>query len=277
VWVLSESSPIQRFTGSVHKLDLSVPKERLVTDAAANQVQIVVQTGDDDLRGGNNQNDNANVTLNFVGGTRVTTNINRASSWENGHTHAARLDIPTGMRVSDITGITMSTNFGGGFDGDNWNVNKVALVVAFPKGSKTKEPPPTIVHEWLDVSGAPRMRFTGDKYYLTEAIKAEDVGKPIRALDLVISTGNDDLRGGDNDNCEVYIELTDGRTIDVMNVNQGRAWKNSSTHTVSIPMPKGGIKGGDVKLVELLTHFKGGFDGDNWNVNRIQLLATLNK
>jgi hypothetical protein len=35
------------------------------------------------------------------------------------------------------------------------------------------------------------------------------------------------------------------------------------------------MKGGDVRSVKLTTHFGGGIGGDNWNVQRIQLLATL--
>jgi hypothetical protein len=58
----------QRLTGSVHTLDMSVPDSRVTTDAPATQVQVVIQTGDDDLRGGGNPGENANVTLHFRGG-----------------------------------------------------------------------------------------------------------------------------------------------------------------------------------------------------------------
>jgi hypothetical protein len=36
-----------------------------------------------------------------------------------------------------------------------------------------------------------------------------------------------------------------------------------------------GIRGGDVTAVSLHTGFGGGLSGDNWNVNQIQLEATL--
>ena len=59
------------------------------------------------------------------------------------------------------------------------------------------------------------------------------------------------------------------------NVNGGTDWNNWTDHTVKIPLPSGGLRGGDVKSVKLHTGFGGGLGGDNWNVQRIQLKATL--
>jgi hypothetical protein len=44
---------------------------------------------------------------------------------------------------------------------------------------------------------------------------------------------------------------------------------------VRIPLPAGGLRGGDVRSVRLHTGFGGGMGGDNWNVQRIVLKATL--
>jgi hypothetical protein len=73
----------------------------------------------------------------------------------------------------------------------------------------------------------------------------------------------------------VTIELTSGRLITVNNANRGANWANWTDHTVSIPIPSGGLRGGDVKSVKVHTAFGGGMGGDNWNVQRIQLKATL--
>ncbi len=278
IWVLGEGLPLQRFTGSVHDLGVNVPSSRVTSDAPVTQVMLVIQTGSDDLRGGSNTSDNADAVLNFVGGSQRTFNINQGRGWGNGETHAVLLALPASRpRVSDITGVTITTHFGGGLSGDNWNVDKVALIVSFAAGSTITVPTPTIVHEWLDASGAPLVRFTGQVHDFSESIGAQDVGKDIRVLDLVISTGNDDLRGGSNagDNCDVTVQLTSGNTIRLNNVNAGRNWKNWSANTVAIPLPDGGLKGGEVKTVTLHTGFGGGISGDNWNVNRLQLQATL--
>ncbi|MDT7605446.1 MAG: hypothetical protein QOF61_3443 [Acidobacteriota bacterium] len=275
IWVLGEGSPLRRFTGDVHTLTLDVPPRRTISDARVTQVLLVTQTGDDDLRGGN---DNADVTLNFVGGSQITTNINRSREWNNGQTHAVRLDLPThAPRVSDLIGATITTHFGGGIGGDNWNLSKVALVVSFPAGSATSAPTPTVVHDWLDASGAPLVRFTGDVHDRTLTVSRQDVGRQVRELQLIISTGNDDLRAGGNsgDNCDVTILLTGSHTIVLRNVNHGQKWDNWATHTINIPLPDGGMKGGDVTGVRLHTGFGGGMGGDNWNVQRVQLKATL--
>jgi len=277
-WVLGEASPLQRFTGSVHTLALPVPAGRMTTDARATQIQVVIQTGGDDIRGGSNPGDNANVTLNFAGGSTTTVNVNRGRSWENGQTHAAVLALPAGgVPVSAITGVTISTQFGGGISGDNWNVDKVALVVSFPTGSSVHAPVPVITHDWLDASGGPLVRFTGSVHDHSQGVSPDDVGKPVSALHLIISTGNDDLRGGSSpgDNCDVTIALASGAAITVKNVNGGHTLANWSNLNVAIPLPASGLKGGDVKSVTLHTGFGGGIGGDNWNVNRIQLQATL--
>ena len=77
------------------------------------------------------------------------------------------------------------------------------------------------------------------------------------------------------DNCDVTIGLANGRAIIIRNVNGGSNWQDWTAHTISIPLPPGGLRGGDVKSVSLRTRFGGGMSGDNWNVQRIQLQATL--
>jgi hypothetical protein len=277
-WVLGQGSPLQRLTGSVHSLDLSVPTDRVTTDAPATQVQVVIQTGEDDLRGGGTPGENANVTLNFGSSSITTVSVNGGRTWSNGETHAALLALPTpAPRVSDITGVTISTQFGGGLSGDNWNIDKVALVVSFPTGSPTHAPAPVVTHEWLDASGGPLVRFTGQLHDFSLGVPTQDAGVAISALNLVISTGNDDLRGGSHpgDNCDVTVVLASGPPIMLANVNGGKNWVNWSDHTVAIPLPAGGLKGGDVKSLQLHTGFGGGIGGDNWNIERIQLQATL--
>jgi hypothetical protein len=98
----------------------------------------------------------------------------------------------------------------------------------------------------------------------------------VQALSLVVSTGNDDLRGGSNaqDDCDATVTLNSGATIYVPNINGWQTWPGWSINTVSIPVPAG-LQGGDIKSVSLHTGFGGGIDGDNWNVERVQLLATL--
>jgi hypothetical protein len=273
-WVLGEGNPLQRQTGDVHRLDLSMPTRRAVSDAAVTQVLLAIQTGGDDLRGGN---DNASAKLTFAGGNKTFPDINAGRAWNNGDTHIVPLSVPAGLSESDISGLSITTAFGGGCCGDNWNIQKVALLVSRSSASVAHTPPQQVVHTWLDASGGPLVRLTGDTHDKTLAVASQDLGVKVTALQLVISTGKDDLRGGShlNDDCDVTILLTGGRTIELQNVNEGRTWSNWTDHAVNVPIPAAGLNGGDVVGVKLHTGFGGGIDGDNWNVQRVQLKATL--
>jgi hypothetical protein len=281
MWILGEGSPLRRLTGERHTLHLAVPSMRVTTTAAATQVRIFVQTGGDDLRAGSEHGDNADVELITRSGDRIaTSDINHHRSFPNDSTRSAVLDLGSRhVKVSDITGINIHTGFAGGCCGDNWNIDKVALEVSFPAGSKTMSPPRPAVHEWLDVSDAPLVRFTGEKHELSVPVTVPqgDLGKGVSALTLIISTGNDDLRGGD-DNCDVTINLNrqlhGSDKIRVHNANDGKTLPGWTMRSVSIPVGKG-LKGSDIRSVTLTTHFAGGTFGDNWNVERVQLEATL--
>ena len=271
---MGEGSPLQRQTGSRHVLDLQVPEQRWFSDVPVTSVLLVVQTGDDDLRGGS---DNADAILNYASGSTTTTDINRNGNWKNGDTHTISLDYPPGLRESDITGVAIKTNFGGGIGGDNWNIQKVALVVSRGAGGQISVPAMPVVHRWLDVSDGPLLRFTGSHHDKTISVKPQDLGAHVNQLELILSTGNDDLHGGSNpnDNCDVTILLSGGGTISLKNVNQGQRWKGWTDHPVDIPIPAPGLVGGDVTGITVHTGFGGGSSGDNWNLQRVQLIATL--
>ncbi|HEY7171428.1 MAG TPA: hypothetical protein VH417_11315 [Vicinamibacterales bacterium] len=288
-WEMGSGSPLIRFTGSVHTLTRDVPSAHATTGATADVIRVFVQTGDDDLRAGNNASDNARVALRFRhGGTPATgplVPLNGTRRWGNGETHMVvfnRAELPSDLKVSEITGVTIATQFGGGLSGDNWDVDKVALQVTFAEGSTVSNPPQPIVHDWADDSGAPLVRFTGDRHQFAVplSIPKGDLGAEIAALELSISTGNDDLRGGTNpgDNCTVEIALAKGSTVTPIgplhDVNHHQTWEGWSTHTVNIPVPPG-FRGRDLAGILLKTGFGGGIGGDNWNVNRVELRATL--
>jgi hypothetical protein len=134
-----------------------------------------------------------------------------------------------------------------------------------------------IERDWLNVSDIPLIRFTGDRHDLTEKLAPVDVGRQAKSLRMIISTGNDDLRGN-GDNCDVTINLADGRAISLPNVNHGQGWDNWSIHSFNVPLPTGGVNGGDITEIKLHT-VRGGFDftksPDNWNVQRVQLKAMV--
>lgn len=90
-------------------------------------------------------------------------------------------------------------------------------------------------------------------------------------LRMVFATGGDDLRGG-NDNVSVKVTLTDGRVINAPNVNLSQRWIDGSSNTIGISLPDN-VRAGMVRNINISTAFRGGFDGDNWNMERVN--ATL--
>jgi hypothetical protein len=161
-WRLGDGWPLKSFTSKDHDLTLKVPANRTTAKAPATSVYLVIQTGDDDLRGGKGRNDNADVTLNLADGSSLTTtNINQFRTWNNGETHAVTLALPYLPSVESITGVTIHTQFDGGPFGDQWKINKVSLVVCYVVTAKENIPPTPTVETWLDKSDGPLVRFTG--------------------------------------------------------------------------------------------------------------------
>jgi hypothetical protein len=260
-WVLGTGSPLHQFSSGPDTTPFSVPAPRVTTTALATQVLLVIQTGGDDLHGSSS----ADATLNFIGGSLTTTGISMGNHWNNGETHSAVLTLPgPGVRVSDITGVTLSTNN----SGDDWKVDKIGLIVSFDGSVTPTVPPHPIVHRWLDASELPLKRFTSSDGTLSLTVPAMDVGVGVTALSLVISVGNDNLNGGSN-NCDVSFTSTPA-IAPLPNVNAGATWDGWTIHTIPVAVPAG-LVGGDVTGVTLSTNLS----GDDWNVERVQLFATI--
>ncbi len=129
----------------------------------------------------------------------------------------------------------------------------------------------------VDQSGDPILvRFTGSvhDWSVPVVVPAADAGRILRGLTLVITTGDDDLRGGTgpDDNCDAILQMQAGAPLTFANINQGAHWNNGETHPVPLSIPSGLAAGAIVGLT-LHTQFGGGIGGDNWNVNAVTLLA----
>ena len=221
----------------------------------ANRLVFTFQTGDDDLRG---VNDNINATIRFSDGrSQRVENLNGGQHWTNYTTHTVSVDLNHAVAPKDIVRIDLDTTFAGGTGGDNWNMNSVA-VQATGVG----------VNMTLVTSGF--KRFTGDDRFLAIPVV---VAAPTQAnrLQLTIRTGGDDLRGG-NDNLNVTVGYRDGRTQLIPKVNGGAQWANNTNHIVNINLDHA-VSPTDIISVKLQTTFSGGFGGDNWNMDSIQVTA----
>ena len=281
VWVNQAGDPLVRFTGSVHTWFSPVAAAAADSGRAIQGLTLVIATGDDDLRGGTSPGDNCDAILQMQSGAPLTfSNINQGAHWNNGETHSVALPLPPGLAAGAITGLTLQTQFGGGIGGDNWNVNLVTLLAQLwgTAGDVPVLSPPPEQVTWINQAGNPLVRFTGSVHTWSgiAQVAAADSGRAIRGLTLVITTGDDDLRGGTSpgDNCDAILQMQSGAPLTFSNINQGAHWNNGETHSVALPLPPG-LAAGAITGLTLQTQFGGGIGGDNWNVNQVTLNAEL--
>jgi hypothetical protein len=126
----------------------------------------------------------------------------------------------------------------------------------------------------IPIASAPMHRFTGSDPSMdidTRGDASCPAADAVRELEFVFHTGNDDLRGG-NDNVGITIQFADGTSQTAANVNEGRNWANGSTHSLTVilnrPVPRK-----QIKSVTLSTTFTGGPGGDNWNMDSVEITA----
>ena len=125
--------------------------------SAAKELILSFQTGGDDLRGGG---DNVSVSINLNDGTSIRSdNVNLGQRWIDNTWQDVGIDLPDSLQPTDIASIRLTTAFRGGYDGDNWNLDR--LIVQFRDGigvaaSCDRNPDPK-----------PLIRFTGDTHYFS--------------------------------------------------------------------------------------------------------------
>jgi hypothetical protein len=114
-----------RFTGDDKQITIPVSARPLPPPGLADQLQIKFWTGGDDLRGGN---DNVNVVVRFRDGhQQVLNNVNKSQRWADQTLNTVPLALSSPVRPGDIASVTISTTFGGGIGGDNWNMDAVEI------------------------------------------------------------------------------------------------------------------------------------------------------
>ena len=121
--------------------------------------------------------------------------------------------------------------------------------------------------------GACRWRayFTDMKY--TRATPPVIPNNP-NELIATFRTGGDDLRGG-NDNVHLILLMRSGATVRFENVNDKQRWSDGSTQQISRPLSPT-FKAEDLIGVRIETTFGGGWNGDNWNLEELDIRVKLN-
>jgi len=227
-------------------------------DSLAYELVLKFETGNDDLRGGN---DNLNLLVNLTDGSQqMYQNINLGARWVRNSSEFAEIILQKPIRPEQLRNLTLSTTTKGGISGDNWDMTQLTLYEIIG----------TTLHEVKQVGFK---RFTGTNKTLRIQINdpPTNLGQ-VNKLELTFKTGDDDLRGG-NDNLNIYLRFRDGSTQAVYNINGGNKWANNTNLTVTINLNRA-ILPSDITSVTLETTFKGGIGSDNWNLDAIAIKAT---
>jgi hypothetical protein len=91
----------------------------------------------------------------------------------------------------------------------------------------------------------------------------------IHELILQLDTGNDDMRGG-SDNLNLTVQLTDGTTQFYPNVNRSARLLPNYTEYAQVVLTRA-VPAAKIKNLVLSTTFKGGIDGDNWDMQFLRV------
>jgi hypothetical protein len=217
-------------------------------------------TGDDDLRGGE---DNVDLVVNQTDGTQnVYYNINRGARWIANNDESAEVTLLNPVRQTNIKSLVISPTFRGGLGGDNWNM-KALDVYALGGGFYRRA---------IRVGSK---RFTGEDKTLTVAIS--DVPTPkgyANKLWFTFKTGSDDLRGV-NDNVNIAIYFRDGQTQRINDANGGKPWRPNTTQEVDVELNRA-VPLSSIERIDIQTTFGGGLAGDNWDMSSLSVRATGN-
>jgi hypothetical protein len=255
------------------------------------ELNLRITTGNDDLRGGNN---NLDVQVQFASGDmQVAANVNHGANWANHSVNAISVPLNHPVAPGEIRQIRLihsaqgsyapplpgqiagaSTPVAGPVIGpvsalegirteDNWDM---AELQAFGVGKGVNVP----------LASFGMHRFTGSDPALAINVQPA-AGCPsnneVVKISFTFWTSDDDLRGG-NDNLNITVLFADGTNQPAPNVNHNQNWPNGST------------KGAEILLNRLVTidqirgfaledTFNGGSGGDNWNMASMQADAVL--
>jgi hypothetical protein len=250
-----------------------------------NQLQLRIRTGNDDLRGGQN---NLNVEVHFADGAmQIANNVNHGANWGNNSTNVVSVPLQNPVAPNQIKMIRLVHSAQAGYtppsggamgatatpagpalapiyaaqgihSEDNWDL---AELQAFGLGKGINVP----------IASFGTYRFTGS-YPSLDLNAQPGVGCPSANLVSKISftfwTGNDDLRGG-KDNLNITIHFADGTTQSEPNVNHGERWPDGSTKGAEVLLSRP-VTIDQIKSISLSDTFTGASGGDNWNMSSMQ-------
>jgi hypothetical protein len=227
-----------------------------------NQIQFVVTTGDDDLRG----DSSATVTLQAPNGATlqvITLKGQNQAAWNNNTTHTVTAGLSQPQTASAIGHIliTLTSHNSFGESDDNWNVQSVVVTLSNNGGSPL---------QLVNSSGNPLARLSGSGPSVTLTPLPSAPPGSFNQIQFVVGTGDDNLRG--DSSATATLEAPNGTPLQVMTLKAQNqpAWDNNTTNTttaalnpVRTPAAIGHI------VITLTSHNSLGETDDNWNVQSV--------
>ncbi len=243
-------------------------------------------TGNDDLRG---RGDNVTLILRSRRPLRTIElrNMNSGVRWADGSEHTITKEIPdsAGMGVDDINEVILRHD--GGQSNDEWVLNKLRVTikttVSGPDGDLVASIPETKTKLLVDRTDASLYRFkTGERQTSFSLVNtAGQVALKNAKITAEFTTGDDDLRGGD-DNVNLILHfkssprvLTPARAFILQNINNGASFPNRSTIKFT---DREFINSSDINIDDIdgveIQHTRGRGDADNWDLTGLKVTIT---
>jgi hypothetical protein len=270
-------------SGMLHRQRPAMMQE---SGCTVSQLELRFQTGNDDLRGGQN---NLNVEVHFADGTmQVATNVNQGANWPKSSLRSALVRLKQPVAPSEIRLIKLVHLAQAGFNPPAGSLGALATPAGPPGALASMASGVKSEDNWdmasfqafaqgktsIPIASFGFHRFTGSNPSLEVSTRSSgNCPSPndVRELEFTFHTGNDDLRGGEDD-LTISIGFADGTTQTAPNVNHGERWADGSTHTVQVLLSRL-LSIEQIKSITLSTTFKGGNAGDNWNMDSVEIMA----
>ena len=252
-------------------------------DCEAHELVLTVKTGEDGLRGGD---DNCNVMLQFNDGTyQQFLNVNRRLPWPANTSNTVELWLANPAPVNAFKNIIIYTKPCDELNGVscyNWNLNQLTMVArgGFPDENILTQIGKPLLKRYSGNDFSGTYHFTNLPICETGNGNTETEGPEtsIATTDKLLinfRTGDGDLQGGDN-NLNITVSFRDGTIQGFANVNAGLNWPVNSTNIITLNLDKP-VHPSDIIRLELQTrNCQSGLCG-TWDFEGITVQTERNK
>ncbi len=258
--------PLVRLTGSMPSDTFLMPNcpKQSITNGGLTQIEFVIVTGSDDLRG----DSSATATIKAPNGSVlqvITLKAQNQAGWNNNSTHDLIFALSPPQPLSQLQNIliTLTSHDSFGETDDNWNIQSVNITASNPPG-----PAQCLINS----GGNPLARLTNNAPTLTLSTPNCTPTPPPTAkfnqVEFNITTGGDDLRG---DSSATTVLLVNGNPmLFTLKAQSDPSWDNNTNHdkifSLNTLQPLSAFGNA---VITLTSHNGFAESNDNWNIQSI--------